>query len=603
MCGIVGWSLRPGAFADAAWLTAMRRAIVHRGPDDEGECVDAAAGIALGFQRLAILDLTPASGQPMADAAAGVTMIFNGELYNFAALRQQLQGEGVAFSTRGDVEVMLKAFLAWRQEAFARFCGMFAVAYHERSSRRVWLARDALGMKPLYLARIPNGAGVAFASEVKAFLALPGFEARLRPEGLRQFLELGYVFDEHDTILEGVTKLAPGEVVALRDGEVVDRHRHFTPPLPDPADRRGEDERADELAATLEQVVAEHLVADVPVGVLLSGGIDSSLVAALAARRPTQDGRLTTVSMGFSESAHDERPWADRVARHIGSRHLSVAISPAEVAAEVTSAAWVFDDLFADWGTVTTRILYRKCRELGLKVALVGEGSDELFAGYPVFEAAAAGASGFPGAGTEWARFQLYRRYASRRWGALYPRFRAVLRDIAADVGGDLFETVRRFEATRQLPNNYVMKVDKASMSVSLEARAPYLDRRVAEIAFRTPRELLLKDGRNKHLLRRAAERTGTLPPEIAARPKVGGSIAASWLEEVPQFQQFARETVLAADGFATRLGLRSAMERFFAGRGGYPFPRSLSILGHLGWRLLLLELWSRHYLRQEKAA
>ncbi len=177
-----------------------------------------------------------------------------------------------------------------------------------------------------------------------------------------------------------------------------------------------------------------------------------------------------------------------------------------------------------------------------------------------------------------------------------------MLREIAAEVDGDLFETVRRFEATRQLPNNYVMKVDKASMSVSLEARAPYLDRRIAEIAFRTPREWLLRDGRNKHLLRRVAERSGALPADVAQRPKVGGSIAASWLEEVPQFQAFARETVLARDGFAERLGLRPAMERFFAGRGGYPFPRQLSILGHLGWRLLLLELWSRHYLRARAA-
>jgi len=176
------------------------------------------------------------------------------------------------------------------------------------------------------------------------------------------------------------------------------------------------------------------------------------------------------------------------------------------------------------------------------------------------------------------------------------------MRELAAEVDGDLFETIRRFEATRQLPNNYVMKVDKASMSVSLEARAPYLDRRVAEIAFRTPREWLLRDGRNKHLLRCVAERLRLLPPEIAGRPKMGGSIAATWLEEVPQFQQFARETVLAADGFAGRLGLRPAMERFFDGRGGYRFPRSLSILGHLAWRLLLLELWSRHYL-QERAA
>lgn len=591
MCGIAGWSLLPDRSLDPRLLTAMRRAIAHRGPDDEGEALDREAGVALGFQRLAILDLTRASAQPMTDPAAGVTMVFNGELYNHRALRSELELGGCAFSTRGDAEVVLRAFALWRERAFARFCGMFAVAFFVRETRTLWLARDALGMKPLYLTSLPGGEGLAFASEVKAFLTLPGFAPRLRRDGLRQFLELGFVFDRHDTILEGVSKLAPGEVVEVREGRVVRRFQHFTPPLPDPADLRGEEERAAELQETLVSVASEHMVADVPVGVLLSGGLDSSLVAALAARR----GPVTTVSMGFSDSSHDERPWAERVARHIGSQHLSVAVAPGEVASEISASAWVFDDLFADWGTMTTRILYRRCRELGLKVVLVGEGADELFAGYPVFE------TGGQSAG-EWAFFQLYRRYASRRWGILYPRFREVLRELSDEVGGDLFETIRRFEVTRQLPNNYVMKVDKASMSVSLEARAPYLDRRVAEIALRTPREWLLRNGRNKHLLRAVAERSGALPLDVARRPKVGGSVAASWLEEVPEFRDFARETVLARGGFATRLGLRPAMERLFDGRGGYPFPHQLSLLGHLGWRLLLLELWARHYLRGHAA-
>ena len=570
----------------------MRRALVHRGPDDEGELFDPSAGVALGFQRLAILDLTSGSAQPMLDNASGVAMVFNGELYNHLEVRRALESEGVEFKTRGDAEVMLRGFVAWRRGAFARFAGMFGVAYLERSTRTLWLARDAMGMKPLYLSAIPGGSGIAFASEVKAFLTLPGFQPRLREEGLSQYLEVGFVFDEHDTILEGVQKLAPGEIVELRDGEIVGRHRHFTPPRPEPADARTEPERTEELHIALEQVVAEHLVADVPVGVLLSGGLDSSLVAALARR-----GReLTTVSMGFAQSSHDERPWGDRVARHIGSRHMSVSITPAEVAAEVISAAWIFDDLFADWGAVTTRILYRKCRQLGLKVALVGEGSDELFGGYGNFFE-------WPhNTASEWACFQLYRRYASRRWGRLYSHFRAVFRELARQSEGDLFETVRLFEATRQLPNNYVMKVDKASMSVSIEARAPYLDRRIAEIAFRTPREWLIRGGRNKYLLRCVAERSGVLPRDIAFRPKVGGSIAASWLEEVPDFKGFAREAVLVRNGFADRLGLRAPMERFFAGRGGYPFPRSLSLLGQIAWRLLLLELWSPYYLRSRAA-
>ncbi len=242
-------------------------------------------------------------------------------------------------------------------------------------------------------------------------------------------------------------------------------------------------------------------------------------MAALAART---EGGITTVSMGFTESDHDERPWGRRVSEAIGSRHIDVAISPAEVAAEIESAAWIFDDLFADWGTITTRILYRKCRELGLKVVLVGEGADELFGGYPQFRRALA-------RWTPWATAGLYRGYVSRRWGGLYGRFRASLRELAGDDSvGDLFEAVRRFEVRRQLPGNYVMKVDKASMSVSLEARAPYLDRRIAEIALRTPAEHLLRDGTEKWLLRRAAKRTGRLPEEVVQRAQAGGSIAAS---------------------------------------------------------------------------
>jgi asparagine synthase (glutamine-hydrolysing) len=447
-------------------------------------------------------------------------------------------------------------------------------------------------MKPLYLAPLAGG-GVAFASEIKALLELPGVARRLDSEGLAEYLEFGYRLEERETMVAGISRIAPAEVVGWRDGREVARFRHFSPPRPEASDTRDGDERAEELLSTLERVVAEHLVADVPVGLLLSGGIDSSLVAALAAR--SQPG-LTTVSMGFADSDHDERPWGRRVAEALGTRHLDVAIAPGEVAAEIESAAWVFDDLFADWGTVTTRILYRKCRELGLKCALVGEGADELFAGYPSHRLAHR-------RWTPWATAGLYRHYAARRWGGLYAPFHDALRELAGDnARGDLFEAVRRFELRRQLPGNYVMKVDKASMSVSLEARAPYLDRRVAELALRTPAAWLLRDGSEKWLLRRAAELTGRLPEEVVRRPKAGGSIAASWLDDVPSFRDFARERVLRAGGWAERVGLRPAMERYFAGTKVLPFPSRVSHLGHLGWRLLLLELWAAAYGIEEVA-
>jgi asparagine synthase (glutamine-hydrolysing) len=589
MCGIAGLFVAAGGVVDRAALAAMNRSLAHRGPDGSGDWVDEGAGIGLTHRRLAIIDLTPASAQPMVDSLTGSVLIYNGELYNFRELRRELEGEGFVFTTVGDVEVMLRALVAWGDRALERFAGMFALAFWDAPRRRLLLARDALGMKPLYWTRLPGGRGIAFASEVKAFLELPGFLAALRPDGLRQYLEFGYVWDESDTILLGVQKLPPGRALELVGGEPERSFSHFELPFPDSADRRSLDERAAELLAVLGEVVDQHLIADVPIGLLLSGGLDSSFIGALARRR----GPLRSIAMGFARSRLDERAEARRAAEAIGSDHEEILLEPEEVAAEVEGAAFVFDDLFGDWGTISTRVLYRRCRERGVKVALVGEGSDELFAGYTQFPRTNAPRR-------TRITFRRYQAYASRRWGGLYGRFRRTLEEIAP--GADLFESIRRFETRRQLPNNFVMKVDKASMSVSLEARAPYLDRRVARLALSTPAHLLQAGGENKLLLRRAAELSGLLPREIARRPKVGGSMPASWLDEVPSFREFARSTVL--DGsFCRILGLRRPMERYFAhGRIGDPWPMPLAHHGVVAWRLLLLELWARSYLPKGKA-
>ncbi|MGH7336162.1 MAG: asparagine synthetase B family protein, partial [Myxococcota bacterium] len=345
-----------------------------------------------------------------------------------------------------------------------------------------------------------------------------------------------------------------------------------------------------ELLDLLDTVVEQHLIADVPIGLLLSGGLDSSFVGALARKR----GALRSIAMGFARSGLDERREARRAAEAIGTEHEEVLIEPEEVAAEVERAAFVFDDLFGDWGTISTRVLYRRCRERGVRVALVGEGSDELFAGYTRFERT-------DRRGDLRSTFRRYQAFSSRRWGGLFGKFRRALQELAPD--GNLFEATRRFETRRQLPNHYVMKVDKASMSVSLEARAPYLDRRVARLALTTPGRNLQADGKNKLVLRRAAEISGLLPASVTWRPKLGGSMPASWLDEVPAFREFARQVVLERSGFCDRLGLRRPMERYFAGVAtGDPWPLALAHYGVLAWRLLLLELWSRTYLRRSAA-
>lgn len=588
MCGISGWFLKQNASRDDAHLVAMAEAIEHRGPDDRGYFYDRERGIAFAHNRLSIIDLSPAGHQPMTSEDGRFVLSYNGELYNFQELRRELEALGHRFHSRSDTEVVLRSFIHWGAVAVERFRGMFAFAIWSAADGKLFLARDPLGMKPLYYTSLPGDQGFVFASEIKAFLALPDFKVRMSRDALQQFLEFGYTFDEHATSLEGVFKLPPGHSMEVVNGSPLAPKPYFTAGASEANDLCVDRERETELYNTLSEVVAQHLIADVPVGLLLSGGLDSSVIAAFAARHT----RITTISMGFAESQIDERPYARVVASHIGSDHREITIHPREISDGLEDVAWFFDDLFADWGTVSTRLMYKKCREAGIKVVLVGEGSDELFGGYPIFEAA----RGLRGPMT-WRLFQLYRRYAGRRYGSQFSKYLSTMRNYLDQTGGDLFQAVRLFETRNQLPNNYVMKVDKASMSVSVEARAPFLDRRVAELAYRTPPGELLRDGTNKSLLRSMAERYELLPPEITRREKFGASIAASWMDESQKFRDYARQVILDRNGWVDELGLRNAMTDYFNGiRSGYSFPRAISIFSNLAWRLLLLNLWSRRY-------
>jgi asparagine synthase (glutamine-hydrolysing) len=589
MCGIAGWQLAMGLHRDLSELEAMAGAIAHRGPDDHGFFVDAPAGIALAHRRLSIIDLSAAGHQPMQTDDGSVVLVFNGELYNYLSLKRELELRGRVFHSRSDTEVVLLALAEWGTEALGRFRGMFALAVWFARDRRLLLARDPLGMKPLYYTSRGMADGVAFASEIKAFLPLAHFGAEINRHSLQQYLEFGYVFDESETSLAGVMKVPPGHMVVIEDGRAGQVTQYFQPHVGEIRVDQSIDSMADALHATLSDVVREHLVADVPVGLLLSGGLDSSVLAAIAAR----DAKVATITMGFAESTIDERAFARQVAEHIGSEHREVLIHHREVVEHLDDVVWYFDDLFADWGTVSTRLLYKKCREQEIKVVLVGEGSDELFGGYSIFSAAQQGRGP-----VAWQLFQLYRRYAGRRYGRLFPEFAATMRRYLGQTRGSMFDAIRMFESRNQLPNNYVMKVDKASMAVGVEARAPYLDQRVAELAYSTPERYLLADGSDKLILRRMADRQRLLPSAITWRPKFGASIAASWMDESPEFRSYASSVVLARDGWVDRLGLRAAMTDFFAGRrNGYGFPHAISLFSNLAWRMLLLNLWSAKYL------
>jgi asparagine synthase (glutamine-hydrolysing) len=582
MCGIAGWLLDNPGRGRVADLQRMLDAIRHRGPDDTGTHFSENYGVALGHNRLSIIDLTPGGHQPMVNHANGQVLTFNGEIYNFRELRSDLEARGYRFRSQSDTEVLLFAFAAWGTECVHHIRGMFAFAIWCPAERALFLFRDPMGIKPLYY-WIPPGGGIVFASELKAALTFPGFRPSLDRRAIGQFLEFGYTFENERTILNGVHKVPPGHFLRVRGNEKPKLKRYFCPEVASNQTARPGDVE-EELHAALDEVTAQHLIADVPVGLLLSGGLDSSLIAALAARQT----RVRTFTMGFAQSSLDERAYARRVARHIGSEHEEILISPSEVTEGLESAITCFDDLFADWGTISTRLLYKKCRDRGIKVVLVGEGADELFGGYDIFR------SNDSRAPVDWWLFQLYRYYCGRRYGHYFGAFRALMRDYLNSVNGARFDAIRLFETRNQLPNNYVMKVDKASMSVSVEARVPYLDQRVAEIAYRIPKNLLLGEGTEKSMLRRVARRFQLLPEETLARPKLGGSMAASWLDEQPAFRSFARDIILTRGGWTEALGLRSAMEDYFVNnRVGYAFPRAISIFRNLAWRLLILEMWS----------
>ena len=591
MCGIAGWLCKPGQAPPPGVLQTMARSLQHRGPDDEGFHHQPQAGLALAHRRLSILDLTAASHQPLLDPGTGVAISFNGEIYNYRSLRQQLRGLGHIFHSAGDTEVLLRSYLQWGLAALDRFAGMFAVAIWDPRQGCLHLARDAMGMKPLYL--VPIAAGFAFASEIKAFLHLPGFRPRLDPLALSHYLEFGYGIEPGRAILSGVRRLAPGASISLRAGRILAEAQWYTPPRPACGSPPEGPAATEELHQCLNTVVGEHLVADVPVGLLLSGGLDSSLIAALARRH----GPLTTVSMGFEGSGMDERPQARQVAEAIGSSHHDFLITAAQVQAEISSGAWVFDDLFADWGTVSTRFLYRHCRELGLKVVLVGEGADELFGGYDCF-------LNVPARLGLRAQFRLYQNYAGRRYGRLFAPFYRAMEESLEHCDGAPTDAIRLFESRRQLPANYVMKVDKASMAESVEARCPFLDRRVADLAYASSLPSVGHPSGKKAALKAVARQQRLLPEAIIDRHKFGGPLPLDWLETNPTFRAFVAEVLLQRGNQTDRLGLRPAMAAYFEhGRSGDPWPRPLSIYRNLAWKLLLLELWAPHYLSPISAA
>src|SRR6266404_404782 len=622
MCGICGEVDLAGA-PDAEGVRRAARAIAHRGPDADGFHFEGPA--ALGHRRLSILDLE-SGGQPM--VRDGVAVVFNGEAYDFAGLREQLRAKGHPFTTRSDTEVVLRAYLEWGEEFAERVHGMFALALWDARRRKLVLARDRLGKKPLYY--FAKGSRVVFASELKALLAHGGVPRALDPEALVQYLACEYV-PAPATILRGVHKL-PAAHVAVLDERGFRLRRYWDVPAPEPQRRVSSGEAAGELLRLLDAAVAKRLVADVPVGVFLSGGIDSTSIAALAVRHKKP---LQTFSIGFLEESFDESPWAQLAADRLGTEHVAQKFSGQDCLDLIPAAVAQLDEPFADPSFLPTLLLSRFTRR-HVKVALAGDGGDELFAGYDPFLAhrPAALFARVPRPLRAALHQILHRLPSSSRDMSLDFRLKQFLRGVDAppslrhaswiasflpgEMGALLHPGLRslaspeiafrqvledamrsgarpgsidealRYYLTRYLADDILVKADRASMAASLELRAPFLDTAVVEFAARLPWRLKMSLTSTKLLLRRALR--GAVPEEILRRPKKGFGIpVAAWIRGPlrPLFEEELSERALRDGGVFDPTAVRALLSTHLDGRADLRKPL---------WTLLMFQLWRRRH-------
>jgi asparagine synthase (glutamine-hydrolysing) len=634
MCGICGFTRASFDEATArAVLARMTAALRHRGPDEEGEFLD--GRVALGVRRLRVID--PHGGrQPMSDERGRLQVVFNGEIYNHVDLRAALESRGHRFRTRCDTEVIAHAYEEFGDDFPTHLTGMFSVAVWDAERGRLVLARDRLGIKPLYYARLPDG-GLAFGSELKALLCLPNLPHEIDPAAINEYLTYEYV-PAPRTMFRGMSKLPGAHRLVWQQGRVaLGRYwrLRFGPGEAPPPTR---DEAAERLRELLDRSVTTHLMSDVPLGVLLSGGVDSTTVAYLASRRRGE--RLRTFTVGFAERSFDESGYAALAARRIHSRHQEMIVSADAVPEALTEIVRLMDEPLGDGSLLPTYLLCRWAREF-VTVALSGEGGDELFAGYPTYQAhlAAPIYRLIPGG----IRRHLIQRFirmmptsmrnlsldfkirkfvagfdpdpARRnvRWlGAFEPEDKPhilvpdllariepeseyrVIEERLADYDGprDL-SLILYLDLVTYLQDDLLVKVDRASMASSLEVRVPLLDHALVEYVAGLPARYKLRAFRGKDILKRAVR--PWLPARILLRPKKGfGVPAGAWIRsrlrdlvEDALDPRAVRETGVFQPIAVSRL-LRSHLQGLADNR-------------KLLWTILMFQLWHRQYAKGEK--
>lgn len=639
MCGITGfWDFTKSQTNDelTAIVTGMRDMMRHRGPDDSGEWVDQQAGIALGFRRLAILDLSPKGHQPMLSADERYVAIFNGEVYNYAELRAELEAAGYEFRGTSDTEVMLAGILHWGLEnAVTRFNGMFAIALWDRRERKFHLIRDRIGVKPLYYGWF--GKTLMFGSELKSLTAHPAFKPEIDRQSLTLYLRYGYVPAPH-SMYQDVKKLEPGMILTFNEGEVHaegNKIRYWS--AREAVERgiqnpfQGDDREAVcELDALLKASVRDRMIADVPLGAFLSGGIDSSTIVAMMQAQSTRP--VKTFTIGFEEGAYNEAEYAKEVASHLKTDHTELYVSPRDAMDVIPQLSFMFDEPLGDSSQIPTYLVSRLARQY-VTVSLSGDGGDELFGGYsrylnslnvwglvrhiPLPMRQAAGAIFDQASRLRWNKITSHGRLATRFYhlaeicktrsaDELYWRFssnwdqpRQVVVDgrelpafhTASENSQLLPEFAQRMmyvDFNTYLPDDILVKLDRASMAASLEGRVPLLDdHRVVEFAWRLPLDMKIRSGKGKWILRQVLYQY--VPQSMVERPKMGFGVPIdSWLRGPLRdwAENLLDEKRLRAEGYLNPGPIRKRWTEHIQKQKDWHYPL---------WYVLMFQDWLSH--------
>jgi asparagine synthase (glutamine-hydrolysing) len=568
MCGIVGLKTAKdarGRLVSREAFEEMTDSLAHRGPDARGVWYRPDLGVALGHRRLSIRDISPLGAQPMLSSCERYVLVYNGEVYSVPELTKMLAPTGRSLKGHSDTEAMLECMAAFGVEAvLPHLIGMFAFALFDLKTGRMTLARDRLGIKPLYWGHVAGAIG--FASELKALVAHPDWEPHLDRDALATFMRHNYI-PAPRSIYQGIEKLAPGSLVEIDEMNGVTRkvfwsHRDVT--LQGIAQRDhgalSDEDALAQLDKLLSDAVARRLVADVPLGALLSGGIDSSLVTALMTE--TAGRKVRTYAIGFHEKGYDEAPYASAIAKHLGTEHTELYVNSGDALDLVSQMPRIYDEPFADSSQIPTLMVCGLTKQ-HVTVVLSGDGGDELFAGYARYGYTLDQTfGGTTGAKPKWRRVMQHMpvlRHVEARFSP--PRkdsgqdaanvfYRSILSHwhdpntvirAAREVAGpltdrsitgampDLLDRMQYWDSVTYLPDDILTKVDRASMEVALEARVPLLDHRVVEMAWGLPQRFKRRDGVTKWALRQLLYKR--VPPELIDRPKMGFGIPlGAWL-------------------------------------------------------------------------